>query len=916
MSNLDAKFIEQLGQLSEQIELYAKTFNTQKTRTKTQQQFGLQALSVLKYIKPIIKRTLAIPLDDDGLQEEDSGDCKIKSITLVKPVLGSLRDGYGMIDGYSVVFEKYTVVVDLVLEYPCDLDGTTVKVTFSDGTVKNPKLIINTVNGNNVNASFELDFGGIKEVKNQSKNAKFSILGKSNYESIFYSENKDLDNLDTPEKVQSEINYYTKYSGLVGVYKNGKDFLEKEFSLSLEQKSNGLFYVSVSDLEAAVATHPLLTSTELEADFSKFSIKDLETRKSKYRYCEKYLKDVRLEAAENNGILTDLKDHYTGKNADQIFGAAYNKQIAATKKLLDNLEEKEKAVTIAIGVITEELFRQSIPEKLRKEAEQLEALEVTYDKELAAMKHDVWGYPNAIFTFTEWQDEIKGKIERCPAIQADWDKKWLAFDQAVQTYETNSGKSNTYYRQWKNKHHKPLTDVSAEIKADINEILVVVNPKKAILGKTGVGYGDGRLELGSKENVFSKAEKAKFKQSGAKLKFKELDGPLFEDDASPDDVDQNSVGDCYLLSALASLAQGPSSALLRSMVVEESNQYIVTFYEDGIPIEVAVDKKVMVKEFKTSSNFSNAGGISGTTNTLTYYIGASPKKDVWVPIIEKAYAKFVTQIRKNGTGLDGDYTNIIGGDAASVLKDLLGNRVSAPKRLYLDDNNELTDVKTTKEYKNPIKLPMNVGELEALIKSAVANNYEITVGSPEKFNNTNLTDQHLLDIGEGNYMNFNHAYMISGEESGKVQLFNPHGKTTNRRQIFNKKAKETLTTIAKLKKEILTNSPFISVELKTKMDNAITTLEGYGDTYTRIPNRWKALDNDKKPRMVLNNNRWECTSKGVKLLNKFGKTVDQVLKTDKGKGFVTKELTIEGTQQVSYANLSDNFESVTISIIR
>jgi len=126
---------------------------------------------------------------------------------------------------------------------------------------------------------------------------------------------------------------------------------------------------------------------------------------------------------------------------------------------------------------------------------------------------------------------------------------------------------------------------------------------------------------------------------------------LFGDDGvHPDDIEQGSLGNCWFLSAAATMAQIPGT--VEKMFLNSDNEispngiYAVNFYALGTPLTVIVD------DYLPLNNDGN-----------TYFAGLGDNSSrgdrgsLWVPIIEKAFAKY-----------HGNYQHIIGGNPAASAR--------------------------------------------------------------------------------------------------------------------------------------------------------------------------------------------------------------------------------------------------------
>jgi hypothetical protein len=128
---------------------------------------------------------------------------------------------------------------------------------------------------------------------------------------------------------------------------------------------------------------------------------------------------------------------------------------------------------------------------------------------------------------------------------------------------------------------------------------------------------------------------------------------LFEDGVEPNDIDQGQLGDCWFLCSIASVAEfkGKIEDLFRHPVslakaVEERKvgAYRVTLNKNGWWRIVVVDDHLPV-----------------VGNNPCYAKNESQPSEIWVALLEKAYAK-----------VNGSYSAITGGDALHALSDLTG----------------------------------------------------------------------------------------------------------------------------------------------------------------------------------------------------------------------------------------------------
>ena len=124
------------------------------------------------------------------------------------------------------------------------------------------------------------------------------------------------------------------------------------------------------------------------------------------------------------------------------------------------------------------------------------------------------------------------------------------------------------------------------------------------------------------------------------------DTKIYSDGINPNDIEQGGLGDCYLLSALASIAEHPDrvTRLLYSKEVNGSGVYCVTMCITGIWEEIILDDQFPVTTYDKKPAFNS-----------------SKSEELWVMLLEKAWAK-----------VNGGYNNIVGGLIREVLHDLTG----------------------------------------------------------------------------------------------------------------------------------------------------------------------------------------------------------------------------------------------------
>ena len=121
---------------------------------------------------------------------------------------------------------------------------------------------------------------------------------------------------------------------------------------------------------------------------------------------------------------------------------------------------------------------------------------------------------------------------------------------------------------------------------------------------------------------------------------------LFCDGIQPTDVVQGMLGDCYFLAVLSSLAEHPDRilALIEATKVSGNGRYELNFFVNGMITSVEVDDYFPVKK-----------------GTRELAFAQSELNDMWVPLIEKGWAK-----------LHGSYLAIEGGIPSFAATHLTG----------------------------------------------------------------------------------------------------------------------------------------------------------------------------------------------------------------------------------------------------
>ena len=111
---------------------------------------------------------------------------------------------------------------------------------------------------------------------------------------------------------------------------------------------------------------------------------------------------------------------------------------------------------------------------------------------------------------------------------------------------------------------------------------------------------------------------------------------IFHEGVTCDDIIQGSLGDCYFLSVLGSLCKYPKiiEKLFYSKEIPKSHQYGIYFYING------TWKLILIDDFFPARN----------TSFKKFAFGYSTNKELWVSLLEKAWAKINGCYAKVGAG--------------------------------------------------------------------------------------------------------------------------------------------------------------------------------------------------------------------------------------------------------------------------
>lgn len=203
--------------------------------------------------------------------------------------------------------------------------------------------------------------------------------------------------------------------------------------------------------------------------------------------------------------------------------------------------------------------------------------------------------------------------------------------------------------------------------------------------------------------------------------------PLFADGANISDINQQGLGDCWVLSTIGLIARNHPDAIRQAIMVTGTGQYVVRLYDaNGNPQFISV----RISEFETSGSVA---------------LHSSTAEENWVAILEVAFSKSSNVIPLEGGGIrsieGGTVTNSIG-----VWKGLTNNHASVEQIGHLTAQQRLAFVQ------------MHLAAGHAVRADIWTEGYGMAQpASPPPW---------YID---------GHAYAVVGAEHGMIQVRNPWG---------------------------------------------------------------------------------------------------------------------------------------------
>lgn len=113
---------------------------------------------------------------------------------------------------------------------------------------------------------------------------------------------------------------------------------------------------------------------------------------------------------------------------------------------------------------------------------------------------------------------------------------------------------------------------------------------------------------------------------------------------TPGGINQGGLGDCWFLASASSLAEYPEriERIFTNTKASPEGIYEVTLYDNGVPMKEVVDDRIPVTEVPR--------GYVGQGTKRPFNAKVGNNGGWWLPILEKAYAKFNGAYAHNNGG--------------------------------------------------------------------------------------------------------------------------------------------------------------------------------------------------------------------------------------------------------------------------
>jgi hypothetical protein len=219
---------------------------------------------------------------------------------------------------------------------------------------------------------------------------------------------------------------------------------------------------------------------------------------------------------------------------------------------------------------------------------------------------------------------------------------------------------------------------------------------RTTLGNLYAGSSANQMELliskwflgSDRPNPISTGDSAQGNQQIGPLTYRSINGSLFQNGISANDIFQGAAGTCYYMATLSSIAQEKPSYIQNMFIDNGDNTFTVRFFRNGVADYVTVDRFLPTN---TSGQLVYASPGSAFNNSAN---------ELWVALAEKAYAQLAESGWSRPGKQESSYRSIDGGWMDDATRHLTGlsayrgyvNNISPTQLVSLVNSNQILTV--------------------------------------------------------------------------------------------------------------------------------------------------------------------------------------------------------------------------------
>ncbi|WP_158247569.1 C2 family cysteine protease [Actinomyces qiguomingii] len=208
----------------------------------------------------------------------------------------------------------------------------------------------------------------------------------------------------------------------------------------------------------------------------------------------------------------------------------------------------------------------------------------------------------------------------------------------------------------------------------------------------------------------------------------------FIDGASPDDISQGSVGDCWYITSLQAVAQADPSVIEDAITDNGNGTYTVRLYNDGDPVYITVTTDQVVDQ-------------DGTGKGSPTFARSTDPKEMWPAIMEKALASY-----------EGSYGAIESDSPGRGMEVITGKKSTR--------NNDATakDVADTLNNGGAVTVASKAAPTKGILWWEEEIEYDDPSQHPDKLYRPNAVDSNGTPLPDR--LHYSHAYYVESVDLG------------------------------------------------------------------------------------------------------------------------------------------------------